>query len=102
MDRYVLASYLVAVIGMGIMFLSTILPDTDRNGIAGCCVIGGVILGGSPLIAAYRSIKALNNQVTKEKAKRQEFLARVEELHKTPDEALRLEVNNLWLSLKEQ
>ena len=58
MDRYLIATYIAMAIGIGIMLLSTILPDTDRNGIAGCCVIGGVILGGSPLIVACHSLKS--------------------------------------------
>lgn len=58
MDRYDLASYLVAVIGVGIMLLSTLMPDTDRNGIAGCCIIGGVLFGGSPLVGACRPRKS--------------------------------------------
>jgi len=51
-------AFIVAFLGVGIIFSSTLLPDTDRNGIAGLCIIGGVILGSAPTIKVILTLES--------------------------------------------
>lgn len=56
-NRYDVLTLVTIILGIGLIFLSTTLPGTDRNGIVWYCVVGGITLGLSPLVAVYSRLR---------------------------------------------